>query len=263
MGTLEGNDAVREIATESILGYSVTTESRVACLDIIVEWIESDGRGRYLVCANPHSIHVAQRDQLFRHSFKHADLVVPDGAGVVLASRILDGNIKERITGSDIFFGLSDIFSRRGGGSFFFLGSTTEVLEQIERRMMVDYPQIRVVGSYSPPFRDAFSEGDNKKMVEIINEANPDVLWVGMTAPKQEKWIYENRDRLNVKFIGAIGAVFDFYAGRIKRAHPVFQKYGMEWFPRLLREPRRLWRRNFISNPSFVFKVIRTRINNR
>ena len=92
-------------------------------------------------------------------------------------------------------------------------------------------------------------------MRDAINEARPDVLWVGMTAPKQEKWIYENRSGLDVKFIGPIGAVFDFYAGSVKRSHPLFQRMGLEWLPRLIRQPRRLWRRNFISNPSFLLRV--------
>lgn len=97
---------------------------------------------------------------------------------------------------------------------------------------------------------------------DFINRlwAKPDILWVGMTAPKQEKWIYKNRDKLDVKFIGAIGAVFDFYAGKVKRSHPAFQKMGLEWLPRLLQEPQRLWRRNFVSNPKFMFDVMIHRV---
>ncbi len=96
-------------------------------------------------------------------------------------------------------------------------------------------------------------------MIDKINEAHPDVLWVGMTAPKQEKWIYQNRSRLKVKFIGAIGAVFDFYTGTVKRSYPIFRNMGLEWLPRLIRQPRRLWRRTFISSPRFLFRVITSR----
>ena len=106
-----------------------------------------------------------------------------------------------------------------------------------------DFPNIKVT-THSPPFKPEFSEEDNRQMIEAINQASPDVLWVGMTAPKQEKWIYQNKDKLNVKFIGAIGAVFDFYAGTVKRSSPWFQKHGLEWLPRLLQEPRLLWYRN-------------------
>ncbi len=98
-------------------------------------------------------------------------------------------------------------------------------------------------------------------MTDAINTAKPDVLWVGMTAPKQEKWIHQHRDQLDVKFIGAIGAVFDFYTGKVKRSHPVFQKMGLEWLPRLLREPRRLFRRNFVSSPKFLWLVLKQRFD--
>jgi N-acetylglucosaminyldiphosphoundecaprenol N-acetyl-beta-D-mannosaminyltransferase len=142
------------------------------------------------------------------------------------------------------------------GKRYFFLGSTEEVLEMIKANMARDYPNIIVAGTYSPPFKPEFSEEDNRAMHEAINRAKPDVLWVGMTAPKQEKWIYQNKAALNVRFIGAIGAVFDFYVGRIKRSHPAFQRVGLEWLPRLIQEPRRLWRRNFVSNPKFLIRVI-------
>jgi N-acetylglucosaminyldiphosphoundecaprenol N-acetyl-beta-D-mannosaminyltransferase len=96
--------------------------------------------------------------------------------------------------------------------------------------------------------------------VEAINCARPDVLWVGMTAPKQEKWAYLNRAQLNVPFIGPVGAVFDYFAGTAKRAHPFFQEMSLEWFPRLLREPGRLWKRNLVSSPSFLARVMVTLI---
>lgn len=261
--TIRGYSAVKRMETEDILGYQITTEIKAVCLEKIIEWIDLGNRSRYLVCANPHSIHVAQSDQKFYQALKHADLTVPDGAGIVLASRIFSGNIRERITGSDIFFGLCETFNERKKGSCFFLGSTNRVLGEIKRKMAVEYPGIKVVGTYSPPFKTEFSDDDNNKMIAAINDACPDVLWVGMTAPKQEKWIYENRDKLDVRFIAAIGAVFDFYTGRIKRSHPIFQRCGMEWLPRLLQEPRRLWRRNFISSPSFIFRVLSSRLNQK
>jgi N-acetylglucosaminyldiphosphoundecaprenol N-acetyl-beta-D-mannosaminyltransferase len=124
--------------------------------------------------------------------------------------------------------------------------------------MAVDYPNVRVAGTYSPPFKKTYSKEEVDAMAAAINEAAPDVLWVGMTAPKQEKWIHDQRDRLNVKFAAAIGAVFDFYTGRVKRSHPAFQRLGLEWLPRLVQEPRRLWRRMFVSAPVFLFAVLRT-----
>ena len=108
--------------------------------------------------------------------------------------------------------------------------------------------------------KPAFSAEDNDRMVSAVNEASPDVLWVGMTAPKQELWIARNRHRLHVKIAAAVGAVFDFYAGQVKRPHPFFQRHGLEWLPRLVGEPRRLWRRTVVSAPIFLWHVGRTKI---
>ncbi|HEY9134823.1 MAG TPA: WecB/TagA/CpsF family glycosyltransferase, partial [Pseudomonadales bacterium] len=199
-------------------------------------------------------------DETFAKALKNADWLVPDGAGVVLASRILGGEIQGRVTGSDIFYGLNRRMNEKGGMSVFFLGSTQEVLAQICERMAKDYPNVKVAGVYSPPFKPVFSPDDIEQMITAINSAKPDVLWVGMTAPKQERWIYDNLSRLEVTFAAAIGAVFDFYIGRVKRSHPVFQRFGLEWLPRLVQQPRRLWRRMFISAPMFVWHVMRQKI---
>lgn len=251
------------LQSDNILGFHVSAASKEDCNDQILDWISSGEKGRYFVCANPHSMEVAREDSLFRESIQHADLVVPDGIGIVLASRILGGRIRARVTGSDIFWGVSSVLNQAKKASVFFLGSTEANLVRIRDRMRADFPGIKMAGSYSPPFKSEFSPADNESMLAAINRAQPDVLWVGMTAPKQEKWIYQNRDRLQVKFIGAIGAVFDFYTGNVKRAHPIFQRLGLEWLPRLIQEPRRLWRRNCISNPAFLLRVFGTKVRQK
>lgn len=247
---------------EDILGYPVSTADRASCVEEILYWISdtNDCTPRYFVCANPHSIQVASRDKEFQVALKNADLITPDGIGVVLASKILGGTIKHRVTGSDIFWGLSKALNLKQTGKYFFLGSTETVLFQIREKMAVEFPEIQVVGTFSPPFKQEFSEADNQEMIDAINAAKPDVLWVGMTAPKQEKWVYENKNKLDVKFAGAVGAVFDFFVGRVRRSHPLFQRLGLEWLPRLVQEPMRLWHRNFISNPAFVARVLVARI---
>lgn len=245
--------------TESIIGYHVTTQSREACLSTIVGWITSQETRKYFVCANPHSLEVAMTDPVFDASIKSADMITPDGVGIVIASRILGGKIFDRVTGSDIFLGLSETLNKRTNYSYFFLGSTRNNLANIRERMNRYFPNITVVGSFSPPFKSEFTEKDDRLMVKEINRVKPDVLWVGMTAPKQEKWIYRNKEKLDVKFIGAIGAVFDFYAGTVPRSHPWFQKHGFEWLPRLLKQPRRLWRRNLVSSPMFLIRILRQR----
>lgn len=244
---------------EFILGYPITRNSKEACISDIVTWIEYGKTEKYFVCANPHSLVVAETDPLFEAAIKNADMVTPDGVGIVVASRILGGQIFDRVTGSDIFFGLSNILNEKGKYSYFFLGSTRDNLATIQERMDRDFPNITVAGTFSPPFKADFSEEDDCMMIEEINRAKPDVLWVGMTAPKQEKWIYRNKGKLHVRFIGPIGAVFDFYTRTVTRSHPWFQKHGFEWFPRLLKQPRRLWRRNFVSGPVFLIRILKQR----
>jgi N-acetylglucosaminyldiphosphoundecaprenol N-acetyl-beta-D-mannosaminyltransferase len=241
--------------TENILGYQINTTTIRASVSLIIKWLEDCAQRKVFVCANPHSLVEAKNDPLFQQAIHNANLVTPDGAGIVIASKILGGTIRERVTGSDIFWGLSAELNRNGGRSYFFLGSSEETLVAIKDKMEIEYPHIRFAGSYSPPYKPEFSEEDSRKMVAAVNAAKPDVLWVGMTAPKQEKWIDQHRGQLDVKFIGAVGAVFDFYVGNVKRSHPFFQKIGLEWLPRLLQEPRRLFKRNFVSSPLFLVRV--------
>lgn len=251
--------------TEQIAGYAVATASVQGCVAEVVASVKAEAQAgaaancRWLACMNPHSFAVALDDPPFSAGLHDADWLVPDGSGVVLASRILGGGIRERVTGSDVFHGVMDGLNKAGGFKIFFLGSTPQTLAAIEQRMARDFPNLILAGTYSPPFKPVYSEAELTEMINAINANAPDVLWVGLTAPKQEKWIHQNRARLNVRFAGAIGAVFDFYTGRIKRSHPVFQKLGLEWLPRLLQEPRRLWRRMGVSAPIFVWHVLRQR----
>ena len=247
---------------QSILGYAVKNASPEQCVNQIVAWINGASQ-KVFFCANPHSLVMAKNDQAFQEALHNADLLTPDGIGIVLASRILGGKISERVTGSDVFWGLSEILNAQGGKSCFFLGSTEATLATIRERMALDFPDIHIAGTYSPPFKQEFSSEDDRAMLEAVNLAAPDVLWVGMTAPKQEKWVHRHRSQLNVTFIGAIGAVFDFYSGNVNRSYPIFQRLGLEWLPRLIQEPRRLFRRNFVSSPLFLLHVFHQLLNRR
>ena len=248
------------ISSETILCFRVLNSGLSTCLDEILFRLRDGSSPFYLVCANPHTLEVAKKDSLFCKAIENADLVVPDGIGIVFASHVLGGKIRQRITGSDIFWEVNKLLNNEHTYSCFFLGATENTLHRIRERMSIDFPNVRVVGTFSPPFKEEFAEDENDVMVEAVNRANPDILWVGMTAPKQEKWIYENRERLQAKFVGAIGAVFDFFAGTKKRSNSWFQDCGLEWLPRLVREPRRLWRRNLVSSPMFFARVISHRM---
>lgn len=240
---------------EKILGFPVTTLDLNAAVALIHQWVQSGGKGRYLVCANPHSLEIARTDRLFSTAIQQADMVTPDGVGMLVASKVQGGRIRQRITGSDIFYELSRILNQEGGCRYFFLGSTETNLVCLRDKIQNDFPNIRIAGMYSPPFKTEFTFEESRIMLEAVNRVKPDVLWVGMTAPKQEKWIYRHRDKLNVHFIGAIGAVFDFYTGTVNRSHPWFLEHGLEWLPRLIQEPRRLWDRTVVSAPLFLARI--------
>ena len=250
---------------EKILGYPVVVASPDLCIIELFSLIEAETKVDaeipfWLACFNPHSYAMTLQDEPFSRALKSADVLIPDGAGIVLASRLLGGAIQHRVTGSDVFAGLHKRMNAAGGMSVFFLGSTEETLRLIGQRMARDYPNIKVAGTYSPPFKDVCSRAELDEMIRAVNAAAPDVLWVGMTAPKQEKFIFENRARLKVKFIAAVGGVFDFFAGTIRRDEDSwFVNHGLEWLPRLIQEPRRLWKRTFVSAPVFVWKIVRQR----
>lgn len=252
----------QERGTSRVVGFEIANRSVETLCDEIVDSVFSrsgNERARWLACMNPHSyVQIRNKTKLTEY-FQTATWLVPDGAGIVLASRLSKDPIKARVTGFDIFFGILSRLNKREGASVFFLGAADDTLERIKARVAKDFQNVRVVGTYSPPYKEEFDDQDNAIMIKAINAVSPDVLWVGMTAPKQEIWIAKNIDKLSVSFVGAIGAVFDFYAGKVKRSHPVYQKLNLEWLPRLLQEPRRLWRRTFVSAPIFVFDVLKAR----
>lgn len=138
-----------------------------------------------------------------------------------------------------------------------FMGSSQKVLDLIVKRAAEVYPHLKIV-TYSPPYKPDFSEEDNKAIVEAINAADPDLLWIGMTAPKQEKWTYSHWNELNIHcHVGTIGAVFDFFAGTVERAPIWWQRHGLEWLYRLLKEPKRMWRRYIIGNTLFLWNMVK------
>ena len=141
------------------------------------------------------------------------------------------------------------------GGKCFFLGSSESTLQRIKNRAAKEYPNVKIY-TYSPPFKSEFSEMENKVMIDTVNAVQPDTLFVGMTAPKQEKWAHHNYDELRVGHVCCIGAVFDFYAGTVKRAPHWMIKMGLEWFYRLISEPRRMWRRYILGNALFIRHIL-------
>ncbi len=219
---------------------------------------------------NAYSYNVAQKDGAFAEALSNGDYLIPDGASIIKACRWLKAKSqpKERIAGWDLFafemgrinVNLNINDNHNGKKRVMFLGSSERVLTLIRERAAIDYPNLEVV-TYSPPYKPEFSEEDNRTMIQAINNANPDLLWIGMTAPKQEKWTCQHWNELNIHcHCGTIGAVFDFYAGTSKRAPLWWQEHSLEWLYRLLMEPRRLWRRYVIGNPQFMWNVMKEKM---
>lgn len=239
-----------------LLGIPVDRKSLPVITEESLQAIDRKISQRVFACANPHSLVVAEGDPSFHSALRQADLVVADGVGVAFMARLVGVQIGPRITGTDYFQVLLKALQHRGGGRVFFFGSSQRVLDLIAKRFANDFPALTLCGTLSPPF-GSWGDEENRRMVQAITEARPDVLWVGMTAPKQEKWVEENRHILNVPVIGSIGAVFDFYAGTYARAPQWVCRIGLEWVYRFILEPRRMWQRNIVSAPIFVWLVLR------
>jgi len=211
---------------------------------------------------NAHSYNTAQKDEAFAEALSKGDYLIPDGASIVKACRWLKAKSqpKERIAGWDLFiFEMQRLEGRSKRDDVrckvMFFGSSEKVLSLIRERAAVDYPNLEVV-TYSPPYKPEFSDEDNQAMIQAINDADPNLLWIGMTAPKQEKWTYNHWNELNIHcHCGTIGAVFDFYASTVKRAPLWWQEHSLEWLFRLLMEPIRMWRRYIIGNVKFLYYI--------
>ena len=219
------------------------------------EALASIPQGKKLInTVNAHSFNTAKKDKLFAEALTNGDVLIPDGVSIVKACRRIKAKSqpKERIAGWDLFeFEMNKL--EKKGGTVMFMGSSQKVLDLIVKRAAKVYPHLKVV-TYSPPYKPEFSDEDNTAIIEAINNANPDLLWIGMTAPKQEKWTYSHWKDLNIHcHVGTIGAVFDFFAGTVERAPIWWQEHGLEWLYRLLKEPKRMWRRYIIGNTLFLW----------
>lgn len=209
---------------------------------------------------NAHSYNTAQKDVVFAEALTNGDVLIPDGASIVKACRWIKAKSqpKERIAGWDLFVHEMERVNKENEGAkkkVMFLGSSNNVLALIKARAEKDYPNIEVI-TFSPPYKPVFSDEDNRMMIEAINNTKPDLLWIGMTAPKQEKWAYAHWNELNINcHVGTIGAVFDFYAGTMQRAPMWWQEHSLEWLYRLLKEPKRMWRRYLIGNILFLWNI--------
>lgn len=203
---------------------------------------------------NAHSYNTALKDAVFAEALLKGGALIPDGAGIVLAFRFLRNEKIERTAGWDLFQYEMEQLNQEGG-TCFFLGSSETTLALVREKAETRYPNLKIA-TYSPPYKPEFTKEENRAMIEAVNAVKPDLLWIGMTAPKQEKWAYAHFDELDVKgHIGTVGAVFDFFAGTVERAPIWWQEHGLEWLFRLIKEPRRMGRRYIIGNTLFLWNI--------
>jgi len=246
--------ATRETSTPEfrVLGVRVHAVQIPDIVPIVERWIYQRGAAQYVAVTGMHGVSESQQDPRFRDILNAAGLVIPDGMPLVWIGR-LEGHhqMKQRTPGSEVM----EYFCRETGAKYrhFFYGGAPGVADDLARVEQERYG-IQVAGTYCPPFRPLTAD-EEREVETIIREAAPDVLWVGLSTPKQEKWMYEYRDRIQVPVMFGVGAAFDMNTGRLKRAPLWMQRAGLEWFFRLLIEPRRLWRRYIINGSKFAWAV--------
>lgn len=210
---------------------------------------------------NQYSYCVAKEDEEFRYALEGSDILLPDGDGVVIAERILSGRKINKISGAELHAHILATMDAKSGRCFY-LGSCDETLEKIKDKIHKEYPNIEV-GYYSPPFKTIFSDEDNQEMISVINAFAPDALFIGLTAPKQEKWSSQFKSQLDAKVICAIGAVFDFYSDTVKRPSDLLIRYKLEWLGRFLSNPRKMWRRYLFYGPVYVYYILSLKLQHK
>jgi len=241
----------RERTKFRVLGVGVNA---VQIPDVVAQmecWISERSTCHFIAVTDMHSITEAHHERSFKHVLNSADMVVPDGMPLVWLGRWQGCPLKRRVYGPELMHSFCQETTSKyrhffyGGGP----GVPTLLANTLQEKYGID-----VAGSYSPPFR-MLSKEEDQEVVALINAAKPDVLWVGLGAPKQEYWMYEHRPRLRVPVLIGVGAAFDFNIGRVRQAPRWMREHGLEWLFRLLQEPRRLRRRYLIHGPEFVFNV--------
>ncbi len=223
----------------------------------VIDYWRSAGLRSYITITNPHSVMLCHRDTDMRRATEEATLTLPDGVGIVLAAKLLGYGRRHRVTGPDLMLKLCD-WGREYGFRHYFYGGAEGIGQRLADSLSGRFPGLVVAGVYTPPFRTLSAEED-EQVITQINKSKPDVVWVGLGAPKQEKWMLEHQGRIAAPAMIGVGAAFDFHSGNVKWAPRMVRRLGLEWAHRLLLEPRRMWRRN-LDSPLFLGHVACQRI---
>jgi N-acetylglucosaminyldiphosphoundecaprenol N-acetyl-beta-D-mannosaminyltransferase len=247
--------AAAAVRTRTLLDVPVSMTDYDEAIETMDAMVATRDPG-FLCVAPVHALMTARDDPEMLTALRRASLVVPDGMPVVWAANALGEKLEDRVYGPELMARYSDRCAERGHRVWLYGGRDQGTLAQLALTLRQRHPGIQIVGGYSPPFR-ALSGAEEEALVKQINEARPDVLWVGIGVPKQEKWMLRMRDRLEVPVMCGVGAAFDFHAGRISMAPSWMQERGLEWIYRLAQEPKRLFWRYLTTNPRFVLAFAR------
>jgi N-acetylglucosaminyldiphosphoundecaprenol N-acetyl-beta-D-mannosaminyltransferase len=254
----EGQPAVSpgaNVHRREILGIPIAMLDYERAMSIMDQMVEEKHRG-WVCAAAVHSVMVAQDDPLMKQALSDAVITVPDGMPIVWAANTLGEHLPNRVYGPELMRRHCNRSVERDHRVWLYGGRDQGALVQLALNLRRKHPGIRIVGGYSPPFRSLTSEED-EAIADQINAAKPDVLWVGIGVPKQEKWMVRMRERLDVPVMCAVGAAFDFHAGRVSQAPRWMQERGLEWTYRIAQEPRRLLPRYLYTNPRFTLELTR------
>jgi N-acetylglucosaminyldiphosphoundecaprenol N-acetyl-beta-D-mannosaminyltransferase len=235
----------------NVLGVGISVLNLRTALAAIAEAVKARRKG-YICVTGVHGVMEAQDDAAFKYILNNAFLCTPDGMPMVWAGKLNGHREMSRVYGPDLMLDVC-AWSETSGCRHFFYGGADGVAELLAEKLKGKFPKLEVVGTFTPPFR-ALDADEEKKLREQIGTLKPDILWVGLSTPKQEKFMAEFLPKLDVTLMIGVGAAFDFHSGRVKQAPRWMQRSGLEWFYRLCSEPRRLARRYFRNNPLFVLK---------
>jgi N-acetylglucosaminyldiphosphoundecaprenol N-acetyl-beta-D-mannosaminyltransferase len=239
--------------THNILNIEFDLVDYPAVMEMIDLW-RRNGERRYLTLTPPHSVMMCESDAELRRATNQASLTLPDGIGIILAANILSYPHHGRVTGPTLMLKLCD-WGRATGYGHFFYGGFPGVADVLARRLIDQFPGLKVTGAYSPPFRKLTGRED-VKIIHHINSTKPDIVWVGLGSPRQEKWMVDHVGKIDATGLIGVGAAFDFHSGRVKWAPSCVRKVGMEWAFRLVTDPKHMWRRN-VNSVVFLSKVLR------
>ena len=244
------------LATDSfrVLGVRVHAVQIPEVIEIMERWIAARRPARYVAVTGMHGVSEARKDPAFREVLSGADLVVPDGMPLVWIGRMRGHLLRRRVYGPDLMLEFCSRTSDRGYRHYFY-GASPGVAAGLAETLRRRWPGLQVAGTFSPPFRD-LAPDETTEVIARINAAAPDVAWIGLGTPKQERWMRDNRALLRAPVLVGVGAAFDLLSGRVRQAPPWLREHGLEWSWRLAREPRRLWRRYLLNGPRFAWNVI-------